>query len=403
MEKPQIKTQNKWSRFLTIALMFIVVSFILIYAGHFLYGDNFDENAAKEGQKPERFPDTGVTNETAQEQKPEPIKYTHLSETINNLKQEINILEIDVSVPGVSVKPALSHDLIYGFEKLSDIAARKGAYAAVNGGFFYDYGLPSGMVVIDGRLVSASSGRYPVFFAEGGKAGFREIKSKIFIRYNRGSETGEIEADCFNFPDDGAVVAVYTPDYGRTNRVKRRNITATIENGMVTKVAFYPAEAEIPENGLLVSFFDVEKYRGVEAPLVKGDMVDYYHEPSIGRDVNAYECGCWLVRDGKIVAPQSDPWIGVLTNRDPRTAIGIKKDGKVLLVTVDGRQPGYSAGFTGNELASFMLKLGAENAAMLDGGASTEMILKGRLVSRPSHKGEERPLAGGIIVLREEK
>ncbi len=399
MEKSGKNTGSKWSRYVLITFLFIVVSFILSYAGHFLYGD-----AEGEKEKLEDIPKPALTLEDTQEQRPgqvNPVKHIHLSETINQFKQEINILEIDPSIPGVSIQPALSHDLIYGFEKLSEIAARKGAYAAVNGGFFYDYGLPSGMVVIDGRLISTSSGNYPVFIVEDGKANLREIESKILIEYKRATESGTIEADTFNFPDDAASIAIYTPDYGRYNRATKRNITATVENGIVTKVAFYGGEAEIPADGMLVTFFDVEKYRGIEAPLEKGDSVDFYHKPYISENVDAYECGTWLVRDGKPVVPISDPWVGVLTNRDPRTAIGIKKDGTVLLVTVDGRQPGYSAGFSGNELASYMIGLGAENAAMLDGGASTEMLFKGELVSRPSHKGEERPLAGGIMVLWE--
>jgi exopolysaccharide biosynthesis protein len=36
---------------------------------------------------------------------------------------------------------------------------------------------------------------------------------------------------------------------------------------------------------------------------------------------------------------------------------------------------------------------------MLDGGASTEMLLEGQLVSRPSYKGQEREVAGGILVM----
>jgi len=36
---------------------------------------------------------------------------------------------------------------------------------------------------------------------------------------------------------------------------------------------------------------------------------------------------------------------------------------------------------------------------MLDGGASAEMLVEGKLVSRPSYKGEERELGGGLLVL----
>ena len=101
----------------------------------------------------------------------------------------------------------------------------------------------------------------------------------------------------------------------------------------------------------------------------------------------------------RTVVKEKDAWVGVLTNRDPRTAVGIKWDGTVILFAVDGRQPGYSAGFTGKELAEYLADYGVKDAAMLDGGASTEMLLEGKLVSRPSYQGEERQVGGGILVL----
>lgn len=378
---------------------------------------------------------TPILAENAQHSDPEPqdktgtaqispVKYIHRSETINGLKQEINILEIDPGAEGVRIRPVLSHDLLYGFEKLSKMASRKKAYAAINSGFFYDFGLPSGMVVINGELVSASSGRYPVFVIENGKASLKEIRSEPAIEYEGGREmnggtsgadradnaadsgisitTGHIIIDILNFPAGGKQTAVYTPVYGKTNRVKIRNITATVVNGVVTKVADYNGQADIPSDGMLVTFYDAEKYAGIEAPLRVGDKVKLLHQPEMTGTVDAYECGSWLVRDGKQVAPLTDAWIGVLTNRDPRTAIGIKEDGTVILLTVDGRQPGYSAGFTAKELAEYLISCGAEDAAMLDGGASTEMIVEGELVSRPSAKGGERPLGGGIVVLTQE-
>jgi hypothetical protein len=307
------------------------------------------------------------------------------------------------------------------------MSARKNAYAAVTGGFFSRYGLPAGMVVINGELISAATGKYPVFVVENGKAAIKDMKSRITVEYaekgtgradsaaarntNAGSAPGEktgnriaaregsLAVNCYNLPASSGAVAVYTPYYGKTNRASGPNITAIVENGTVTGTAFYGGEAEIPEKGMLVSFFDTEKYSVENIPLKVGDSVQLSHLPELDGKADAYECGCWLVREGKAVAPEKDAWIGVLTNRDPRTAIGVQADGTVVLLTVDGRQPGYSAGFTGQELAAYLLALGVTDAAMLDGGASAEMLLDGRLVSRPSFKGEERPLAGGILVL----
>jgi exopolysaccharide biosynthesis protein len=107
-----------------------------------------------------------------------------------------------------------------------------------------------------------------------------------------------------------------------------------------------------------------------------------------------------IVENGKNVSPVSDPWIGVLTNRDPRTVIGIKDESTIILLTVDGRQPGYSTGMTASELADYLIGIGIKDAAMLDGGASTEMIVDGRIVNKPSHGGEERKIAGAVLIFK---
>lgn len=125
----------------------------------------------------------------------------------------------------------------------------------------------------------------------------------------------------------------------------------------------------------------------------------FSYSPGLGGHVHAYECGAWLVRDGINIAPDRDAWVGVLNNRDPRTAVGIKSDGHTMvLVVADGRQPGYSDGFTASELADFLLEQGVHDAAMLDGGASSEMIVEGEIVNRPSFMGRERKIAGALVV-----
>lgn len=82
--------------------------------------------------------------------------------------------------------------------------------------------------------------------------------------------------------------------------------------------------------------------------------------------------------------------------RHPRTAIGVRDGGKtLLLVTVDGRQPGHSLGATLAELAGLMIELGCETALNVDGGGSTTMVIAGPdggepiVVNQPS-AGRER-------------
>lgn len=92
--------------------------------------------------------------------------------------------------------------------------------------------------------------------------------------------------------------------------------------------------------------------------------------------------GPMLVVNGRIVAPRG---CGYLCSMNPRTGVGVTKTGKVLLVTVDGRNAGWSVGMTLTDFAAEMKSLGAVNAMNLDGGGSTTMWTKRYgLVNKPT-------------------
>ena len=84
--------------------------------------------------------------------------------------------------------------------------------------------------------------------------------------------------------------------------------------------------------------------------------------------------------------------------RQPRTAIGVTADGKILLVVIDGRQPRWSRGATLGELRNTLRDLGAVDALNLDGGGSSEMVVKGEVVNRPSD-GRERRITNAVLIL----
>jgi len=88
-----------------------------------------------------------------------------------------------------------------------------------------------------------------------------------------------------------------------------------------------------------------------------------------------------------------------VASRNPRTLAGVRSDGRILLVTIDGRRPGWSAGATLPEAARVMRALGAREALNLDGGGSTTMTVKGAVVNFPSDPTGERPVGDGVFVL----
>jgi hypothetical protein len=84
--------------------------------------------------------------------------------------------------------------------------------------------------------------------------------------------------------------------------------------------------------------------------------------------------------------------------RQPRTAIGVTSNGTILLVVIDGRRPHWSVGATLGELRRVMVDLGAVDAMNLDGGGSSEMVVDGEVVNRPSD-GRERHITNAVLIL----
>jgi len=329
-------------------------------------------------------------------------KYQHIEYQFAGHKSQVYILEIDPrGMAGLAVKPVLAQDEIFGFENMSSMDSRTGAAATVNAGFFTTYGEPSGLVVIDGKLLKKPTGRYPDLLIKDGAASLKQLDSRIYIEAGGGGagNNNRIYADQLNSIAMTGQIVVFTPEFGIWNRVTTANTTITVKDGMIKGISTSAGRTMIPENGFLVTFLGAYsdtyfKKRG----MIIGARLDLKTDPSIDAE-QAYECGSWILKGGVDVTKSSDPWVGVLTNRDPRTAVGIKKDNTLVFVVVDGRQPGYSDGFTAKELAAFLLKYDVRDAAMLDGGASSEMIINGRMVSKPSFKGLERAIGGCIALI----
>jgi exopolysaccharide biosynthesis protein len=92
------------------------------------------------------------------------------------------------------------------------------------------------------------------------------------------------------------------------------------------------------------------------------------------------------------------PVYGFGLRRNPRTIAGVTGDGRLLLIAVDGRAPGYSAGLDFDEEAAVMRALGARDAVNLDGGGSTTMTIRGTVVTRPSDATGERPIGDAVLI-----
>ena len=92
--------------------------------------------------------------------------------------------------------------------------------------------------------------------------------------------------------------------------------------------------------------------------------------------------GPFLIIDGQIQYDQlTDPSV-YGAGKNPRTAIGQRADGSVLMLVINGRQPS-SLGASFKDLADVMLDFGAVNASAMDGGTSSQLIWNGEILNHP--------------------
>ena len=113
---------------------------------------------------------------------------------------------------------------------------------------------------------------------------------------------------------------------------------------------------------------------------------------------DAVEFGPFLIVNGKSATIQGNGGMGI----HPRSAIGQRQDGVVLFLVVDGRRVD-SMGASIKDLISIMERYGAYNAANLDGGNSSVLVINNKIVNRPINWDNlevTRPIADGFIVTK---
>ncbi|MCC7261378.1 MAG: phosphodiester glycosidase family protein [Candidatus Latescibacteria bacterium] len=335
----------------------------------------------------------------------------------------INILEIDLSEAreaGLDLRTARA-DLAHGnLEKTSALAAN--AVAAINGDFFYrDEPVlrTAGLQVRQGQLLQLPQ------------------KRSVFALNAQGRPSIEVfhfEAGLIRAPDQILPInalnrrpaanglSLYTqfgPGYVDSSRAQigylleplgSRRLANDTVTARVAQVLPVNANLGLADGQWLVS-------AGVNylnnTPLAPGDTVRLFCllPPTLQPLREGIGGGPRLVRDGEVSIEFEQEGLGrkFVDERHPRTAIGYAENQEVLfLVTVDGRQPGYSEGMTLPELADFLCCKLAEyansganayQALNLDGGGSTTMVIHQQVVNRPSDETGERPVANALLVV----
>jgi hypothetical protein len=320
---------------------------------------------------------------------------------------EINVLVLDPSKIKLILGRALDRGV--GTETPSSIAARRGALAAVNGGYFRTEGAyrgePAGILALAGKVLSEPARKRPGLAVSNASG-----KTKLaVVDVDFGAEVVAAKGirrrvDGLNRPRLEDELILYTPEFNRTTLTGSSGVEAVIAGGRVRSVRDGQGDAAIPPGGWVLSGHGVSR-AWVLKNMKEGARVELRSRVRLRPSppfVPEFVLGGGprLVEGGRPAAA-SDPGIypeDFAAARHPRTAAAVRADGRILLVTVDGRQPELSVGMTIAELASLLIELRAVEAVNMDGGGSTAMVVGGRVVNSPSDLTGERAVGDALLV-----
>src|SRR5207253_5950476 len=213
-----------------------------------------------------------------------------------------------------------------------------------------------------------------------------------------------------NEPPANGDVVLFTPAYGAATarianaaEVVLEPLPAAVPN--IDLAATVTATAAgggtpIPPDGAVLSAVGASAPKlQAEAPVGTAVTARLILQPDWTGVVDALGGGPVLVRNGAPVFRSLEDFdTNQITMRDPRAGVGQLADGRIVLVAVDGRQPGYSVGMTSFELAQTFVRLGAVSASAVDSGGSVTVAFDGELLNRPSDPGGERAVKEALLV-----
>ena len=308
-----------------------------------------------------------------------------------------------------TLAPALSNETLTGTETLTAIQRRlagSATTAGVNGDFFsLATGVPSGVLMREGQVASPPSrDRSSAGVTTDGTLDVRRI---TFSGTWQGGGAKRV-LNRLNEPPTVNGITLYTQAWGpATPSVPGANATilfpfpAAVPNAdlvaPVVEVRSGGAPVPIPLGGaVLVGAGLAATALAAEAPVVQQVTSRLDFKPDWPGVVSAIGGGPEIVRNGAPVFRAGEAFTtSQLAPRAPRTGLGQLADGRIILVAVDGRQPGYSVGLSNFELAQALVRLGAITGMALDGGGSTTMAFDGTLLNRPS--AAERPISTALL------
>lgn len=330
--------------------------------------------------------------------------------------QEVTVTRIAPDAP-VAFRQVLGKGRLGGpgprTERTTTMCRHLACVVGVNAAFFNTRsGLPVGAIVADGELVrSTRSPRSHIGITGDGRLMLdvnppraRLVLNALTI-FEGGSAISEndeiIDINDVNLPRTGDRIVAYTRRFAQTTPTNGGAelvlegvgalLTGSALEYQITELRRGPGP--IPLDGIVLSALGAgaDQLRSIYRRIADAELEEQATilvDPAPPTVVSPRPI---VLQDGRMVADPSS----LARVRHPRTMLGSLRDGSIVFVTIDGRQRSRQ-GMTSSESARFLRSVGVVDAANLDGGGSSTMTVRGRIVNHPV--GRERSVATALLV-----
>jgi hypothetical protein len=345
----------------------------------------------------------------SQEREPKGRGFSYLHDKVPGIPWSIHVLKVERSHPDFEFHTTLAKGTIAlgtMTEQTRAVPPSLGKpIAAINGDFWnrgrYD-GDPEGLQIMRGELISAPGDRSCFWIDTNGQAHATNVLPQLQVTWPNNA----ISLIGLNEERTNRGVVLYTSAVGPFTRTKRGRELILEREGQGDWLPLRAGQTYSAR---------VREVRGTgNSPVSTNTMVLSLSPQSITRLPNvstgallristgstpglrgvqtAIGGGPALVRQGKMAS-----FTGTRV-RHPRAAVGWN-DKFFFFVVVDGRQPKLSVGMSLQDLATYLIKLGCEEALNLDGGGSATFWIYGNVINSPCY-GRERPMANALVLVQ---
>lgn len=323
------------------------------------------------------------------------IVHRHMLVKTNKGLVRVNVLQVDPKNPRVNIRTVVVPRQPVRALNVRELVQASGGIAGVNASFFnVDKRIALGLTVRNGSpVVNAlpDINRGSLLINNKGNVFINKAASRLIVTTKKGKV---LKVKNMNqLPYYGYEIGLYTRYWGQYSPKSRpQDIQVKVVNGKV--VARSKKRLLIPKNGYVI-VGPARWVAKVLKPEGKIKSLKLRVTPNVGKVRYAVSGHSLLLTKGRIPDVREITANTPINGLGPRTIVGVTKNKKLLLVTVDGRQAN-SVGMTMYDAARFMRQIGAVSALNLDGGGSSQMVIGSRYVNSPSER--YRSVATAIVL-----